>query len=81
MTYGGARSLVTAAGSPHTYQNLSPQRQEVVISGGTVLAIDLSRDGAAFDPIGTLAAHCVLNPNDRIRVTYLIAPTIAVYPL
>lgn len=78
MTYGGVRALVSPSGSPFVYQNTSHQRQEIAISGGTVLAIEFSRDGTVFDPIG---AQCVLNPNDRVRVTYLLAPTIAVYPL
>lgn len=78
MTYGGVRALVSPSGSPFTYQNTSHQRQEVVISGGTVLTIEFSRDGTTFDPIG---AQFVLNPYDRVRVTYLLPPNIAVYPL
>lgn len=78
MTYGGARSIVIPNGSPFMYQNTSAQRQVVLISGGLITTTEFSRDGAMFDPIGS---QCVLNPLDRIRVTYVLAPAIAVYPL
>lgn len=81
MSYGGPRSTVTASGSPFVYQNASPRREKVIVSGGTVTQIELSRDGAVFDSIGTLSGHCILNPKDTLRVTYLLAPTIAIYPL
>lgn len=81
MTYGGARSLVSVTGSPFVYQNTRAHREEVVISGGTLAQVEFSRDGASFDVLGATPNHCILNPYDRIRVNYLLAPTIAVYPL
>lgn len=78
---GGARTTVSPSASPFNYRNQSNQRQAIVVSGGTVTLIEVSRDGVAFDPVGTIAGNCVLNPQDRLRVTYVLAPTVAIYPL
>lgn len=78
---GGPRATVAPTGSPFTYQNTSTQRQTVVFSGGTITIIDISRDGVVFDTLGLTAGSVLLNPGDRVRVTYLLAPNISVYPL
>lgn len=77
----GARTTSTPAGSPHTYTNSSARRQNVIVSGGTVTTIEFSRDGATFDIVGLLAGVHVLNPGDQLRITYAVAPAVAIYPL
>lgn len=78
---GGDRITITPTGSPFVYRNGSTQRQEVVISGGTITIIDISRDGVVFDSLGLLAGAVLLNPGDRVRITYVLAPSISAYPM
>lgn len=76
----GPRAAITLNGSPATIQNTLPVRIMVLISLGTVTAIEFSRDGAAFDLIGLLAGQFFLNSGDWLRITYVIAPTVVYYP-
>lgn len=78
---GGSRSTISPGASPYTYQNSSSQHQLVTISGGTVTTIEISRDGVVFDLLGLLAGPYVVRPNDRLRIAYLVAPTMTAYPL
>lgn len=66
---------ITPSGSPYTYQNLLATDIDVTVSGGTVTAIDFSRDGTTFILCGLLAGMYRLSPNDRLRVTYAVTPT------
>lgn len=78
---GGTRSVITPTGSPFSYTNSSGQHQLVAISGGTVTTIEISRDGVVFDLLGLLAGPYVVRPGDRLRILYLLAPTMTAYPL
>lgn len=77
----GPRTTATVGGSPYIYQNTSGGRQLVVVSGGTVTTIEFSRDGVTYDNVNLLSGEFYLNPGDRIRITYLLAPTAAIYPI
>lgn len=78
---GGSRATISPTGSPFTYQNNTSQHQLVTISGGTVTTIEISRDGLVFDLLGLLAGPYVVRPGDRLRIAYLLAPTMTAYPL
>lgn len=78
---GGSRITISPTGSPYSYVNNTGQHLLVTISGGTVTTIEISRDGLVFDLLGLLAGPYVLAPGDRLRVTYILAPTMTAYPL
>ena len=67
--------------SPYVYVNASGVRQQVLVSGGTVTAVEVSRDGTNYFPAGVLAGSITLNPGDRVRVTYAVAPTMTLINL
>ena len=70
-----APDTVTPSGSPYVYQNLLSTDVDIIVSGGTVTAIDFSRDGITFLLCGLLGGMYRLNPGDRLRVTYAVVPT------
>ena len=78
--WGGARTSVTLGASPFTFFN--PENCPIIcfIAGGTLSALTFSRDGIAFDSCGFLAGMVSLNPNDRLVITYAVAPTVVYYP-
>lgn len=76
------RGTVTATASPMTFQNQNQGAVNVVITGGTVSLVELSRDGATFDIVATASPTTVyLAIKDRVRITYSVAPTIVQYPV
>lgn len=66
---------ITVGASPYSYQNTSTGTQTVLVSGGTVTLIEYTRDNATFYSVGMLGGAFDLNPLDRLRVTYAVAPT------
>ena len=68
----------TVTASPFTYQNTSTGPQNAMVSGGTVTVLEYSRDGTVFYPVGLLGGIVSLNPNDKVRVTYAVAPAVTV---
>jgi hypothetical protein len=71
-------SPVTLTGSPFTYGASS--KGSVIVSGGTVSAIEFSRDGSTFYSVGQTAGMFTLNAADRLRITYAVAPTVTFVP-
>jgi len=70
--------LVTLTASPFTY---SPSAKGTIfVSGGTVSLIQFSRDGVTSYPTGTTAGPFVVNANDRLIITYTVAPTVTFVP-
>lgn len=78
---GGARSVISVGASPFTRTNPLTQAEVVVVSGGTVTTIEVSRDNVTFDVVGLVAGTFFLRPQDRIRVTYAVLPTMISYPV
>lgn len=70
----------TVGASPWTYQNATGYRVYGVIVGGTVTNVELSRDNATFYSAGT-SQIIVLSNSDYLRLTYAVAPTLALFPL
>lgn len=78
---GGPRQTPIVGASPWTWLNDLNKPATVVVSGGTVTSIHISRDGSVFDLVGLLAGIFLIGANDRLRITYAVAPTVSVYPL
>jgi hypothetical protein len=77
---GVALSDITVTASPFSWSNTNDYPVEVVVSGGTVTLIEFSRGGSALINIGILGGVVRLAPADRIRVTYVVAPTMTQIP-
>jgi hypothetical protein len=74
------RIPVTVGLSPFVVTNSLSVLAEVFISIGTVLLVEFSRDQVTWDGCGLLAGQFRLNPGDSLRITYVIAPVVIVYP-
>lgn len=64
--------------SPYEYS--AAKKGTVIVSGGTVSAIDFSRNGVNFYSTGQTAGMFTLNAQDRLRITYTVAPTTTFVP-
>ena len=73
-------SAITVTASPFTYQNTSGFPADVLVSGGGISALDLSRDGTTWYNAGAFYGAIPLSPNDQMRVTYVAAPTMTLVP-
>ncbi len=73
-------SAITVTASPFTYQNTSAYPVDVIVSGGGVSALEFTRDNVAFYDTGSYYGMFTLSPNDRLRVTYTVAPTMTLIP-
>lgn len=69
---------VTVGASPYTYS--AARRGSMIISGGTVTAIEFSRDGTIFYDVGATAGMFTLNASDQLKVTYAVAPDMTFVP-
>ena len=83
-TTGNAPALlprpITVTASPFTYQNTAGSSISVIVSGGTVSAIEFTRDNATFYTTGAVSGMIELSPYDQLRVTYAVAPTMTLIP-
>lgn len=70
---------LTVGASPFTYQALI--KGQVIISGGTVSAIAISRDGVTFYSTGEITGTFQLCAGDRVRVTHTGAPSMTFFPM
>jgi hypothetical protein len=77
---GGAVSGITLTGSPFVWQNTGAAVATVIIFGGTVTLIELSRDGSTWYTSGLILGTFRVAPSDRLRVTYAVAPTMTLFP-
>lgn len=77
----GPRMPLTFGSSPCLFQNTTPTRMLMFISGGTVSLIEFSRDGDTFDSVGLLGGDFLLGVGDWLRVTYTLAPSGVYYPI
>ena len=72
-------TLPAVGGSPFTYQNTTGFTVNAVASGGTTVACSVSRDNITYYPFSGTAV--TLGRNDYLRITYVVAPTLAIFPL
>lgn len=70
--------IVTATGSPFTYS--SNMKGNLVVSGGTVTAISISRSGT-FYATGQTSGVFTLAANDQLMIVYSAVPTLVFMPL
>ena len=71
---------IAAGASPFTFQNTTGRSITVIVTGGTVSAVAFSRDNVTFYGVGSTSGVFWLSPNDRLRVTYTVAPTLTLVP-
>jgi hypothetical protein len=77
---GSASSNIAVGASAFVYQNTGLNPENVLVSGGTVTTIELSRDGSTFFVVGIIAGQFHLAQGDKLRVTYAVAPTMTRMP-
>lgn len=70
---------VILTASPMSYSAVI--RGQVHIGGGTVSVIEFSRDGTNWYDTGITAGFVQMDRNDKVRVTYSVAPTITYFPM
>lgn len=74
-----AEGAITPTGSPFVYQALL--RGQFLVAGGTVSAVEFSRDGTTFYNAGITAGFVQMDAGDQVRVTYTVAPTLTFVPM
>lgn len=80
VSAGGAQPTQPAAGaSPYTYTNTTGTPVMLYVSGGTVSAIDIGRQGTAMTT-GLTAGSFRLAQNDTLTITHTGAPTLTLVP-
>ena len=67
-------SQISVGSSPFVYQQTTYNLASVIVSGGSVSSIEISRNGTGWYNVGLTQGQFVLNKNDRIRITYTEAP-------
>lgn len=70
---------IAAGASPFTYESVI--RGQLLISGGTVTAIEFSRNGTTFYTTGQTSGFVQMDNGDFVRVTYAVAPTLTYFPM
>lgn len=71
---------ITPTGSPFTYINETGATADVIVSGGGISKLEFSRNGATFLSTGSFYGMFTLSPYDRLRVTYVAAPSMTLVP-
>lgn len=67
--------------SPFVFENAGDFDIDAVVSGGTVSAVAISRDGVTYFPLASATGITVrLNPGDFLRITYSVVPTLTLIP-
>lgn len=70
---------ITLTASPFTYQAVL--RGQLLISGGTVSAVEFSRDGTTWYNVGITAGFVQVDARDYVRITYSVLPTVVFVPM
>lgn len=76
----GAPVAITPPASTVAYQNTTAYPMQILVQGGTVTLISISRDNTTYYDIGVIAGAVMLAPNDYIKLTYSVAPTMTGFP-
>ena len=64
--------------SPYSYSAV--RRGSLIVQGGTVSAIEFSRDGTDFYDVGATSGMFALNASDVLRITYSVLPNVTFVP-
>jgi hypothetical protein len=78
--YTQAETVQTVGASPYTLQNTNDYPCAVIVQGGTVSEVDWIR-GSNTRNTGATQGMFYLAPNDSIKITYTVAPTVVLIPL
>jgi hypothetical protein len=79
--YRQATFAPTVGASPYTFTNSGRSDATAIVSGGTLSAVDFSRNGTTFINVSGIGpAQVQLSPGDSIKLTYTVAPTLTVVP-
>lgn len=73
-----AISNITVGASPFSYT--APLGGFVLLTGGTVSAVELSRDGTTYYTFPTTSGQFIVASGDVLRVTYTVLPTMVMVP-
>ena len=65
---------ITVGSSPFVYQQTYYSLASVIVSGGAVTSIEISRNGSDWYNVGLTQGQFTLNLNDYIKITYTTAP-------
>jgi hypothetical protein len=68
-SYSTAPANQEAGASPYTYTNSNAYVEDVMVAGGTVTAIDFSRNGSTWYATGLIINTVTLSPGDKIKIT------------
>lgn len=77
---GYEAATITVPASGTAWQNTTGRDVNLVISGGTVSAVAISRDGITFDTLPASVGQVYLGNGEFIRITYSVVPTVRMYP-
>jgi hypothetical protein len=77
----GSQEAVTVLTGISPFNYVPTQKGQVLVSGGTVSAISLSRDGKTFYSTGQTAGLFPLSAADTLQVTFTGSPTMVFFPL
>lgn len=76
---GGAASAVPVGTSPFDYT--ASLAGTIILSGGGITALEMSRDGATYIEIGAFRAPVPMSAGDILRVTWTqTAPAMTFFP-
>ncbi len=56
-------------------------RGQAHIGGGTVSAVEFSRDGTTWYDTGIVEGFVEMDRTDSLRITYSVAPTVTFFPM
>ena len=77
---GDSPSAITPGASPYAYHNTGATPVDIIVSGGTISAIDFSRDGSTYYTTGLTSGMFYLSGGDYLKVTYTVVPTMTKVP-
>ena len=80
QNYGTLPTAITVTASPFTYINQTGGNVDVIVSGGGISLLEFSRNGTTFYSTGSFYGMFSLSPYDRLRATYVSAPTMTLVP-
>jgi hypothetical protein len=70
--------MITPSASPYTYT--APSKGQVIITGGAVSALSLSRTPGVFHSLGITTGAVSVNLNDQVKVVFSSIPMMVFFP-
>lgn len=73
-----SETILTGHHSPFSYQ--APIAGFVIVSGGTVSAIQFARTSGTFYPTGKTSGTFPMSQNDQLKITFSVKPSLIWVP-